>query len=191
MAGALDVARYLLHLAWQEPEPGVTPLQLQKLLYYVQGWSLAVRGRPMFAEPLQAWPHGPAVPTIYGEFKAHGRRPIPNKEASSDVRLSEQERALVASVWHGYGKYSASQLWRMTHDERPWKQARGDLPPDAESQNEMTHESMRTFFLEEYARGHTPGLGLGEIRQAEQEIAEGRGVPLKDALAKLRECRMR
>ena len=27
---ALDVARYLLHLAGQEPEPGVTPLQVRR-----------------------------------------------------------------------------------------------------------------------------------------------------------------
>jgi uncharacterized phage-associated protein len=186
VASAIDVARYLLHLAWQEPEPGVTPLHIQKLLYYVQAWSLAARGQPLFREPVQAWPDGPAVRPVYGQFKKYRGSPIPQKEASGDVALSEEERAFIASVWEGYRRFSASELWRMTHSERPRQEARGALPPTAPSQAEITHEAMRQFFLAEYEKTHTPGFAAPDIAQAEREIAEGRGMPLQGALAKLR-----
>src|SRR6476660_4904178 len=44
------IAKYLLTLAETEDEPDpLTHLRLQKLMYYVQGWSLALRKRPAFA----------------------------------------------------------------------------------------------------------------------------------------------
>ncbi len=36
----------------------VTPLMLQKLLYFIQGVFCAVNERPMFYENCQAWMHG-------------------------------------------------------------------------------------------------------------------------------------
>src|SRR5688572_9971276 len=59
-ASALDVARYLIQLAAAEDEPEeLSHLRLQKLLYYVQGWSLAQRGEAMFPDRIEAWAHGP------------------------------------------------------------------------------------------------------------------------------------
>src|SRR5262249_50830431 len=50
VAQAIDVARYLIQLAAAEDEPELlSHLRLQKLLYYVQGWSLAQRRAPMFS----------------------------------------------------------------------------------------------------------------------------------------------
>ena len=68
LPSAVDVARYLVLLASTESDgPAqeadcLTNLRLQKLLYYVQGWSLGERGRPMFREEIQAWRYGPVVP---------------------------------------------------------------------------------------------------------------------------------
>jgi uncharacterized phage-associated protein len=33
----------------------LTNLKLQKLLYYAQGWYLAMHDEPLFDEPLEAW----------------------------------------------------------------------------------------------------------------------------------------
>ena len=62
MAAAMDVVRYLVELAGpnEEGEP-MTHMRLQKLLYYVQGWHMAWYGRPLFAERIEAWQHGPVV----------------------------------------------------------------------------------------------------------------------------------
>ena len=50
----------------------VSPLRLQKLLYYCQGWSLALLGRPLFRQPIEAWMNGPVVKDVYQ--KATGDR---------------------------------------------------------------------------------------------------------------------
>lgn len=47
MASAHEVARYIIRF-FQEAGDPVTNLKLQKLLYYVQGWHLALRGNLHF-----------------------------------------------------------------------------------------------------------------------------------------------
>ena len=42
----------------------VSNLKLQKLLYYVQGFHLAVFGEPLFEEEIEAWMYGPVVPSV-------------------------------------------------------------------------------------------------------------------------------
>jgi uncharacterized phage-associated protein len=49
MTSAEAVARYSLHLAAHAEEPTpLTQMQLHRLLYYAQGWSLATRDCPLF-----------------------------------------------------------------------------------------------------------------------------------------------
>ena len=54
----------------------VTPLMLQKMLYFVQGVSYAVIERPMFYENCQAWIHGPVYPEVYEMFRDFKYNPI-------------------------------------------------------------------------------------------------------------------
>jgi hypothetical protein len=62
------------------------------------------------------------------------------------------ELKLVESVWQEYSRFTPAQLVRMTHEEPPWKEARGGLPPEAKSQNKLSHETMSRFFREQAAK---------------------------------------
>ena len=151
MARAIDVARYLIRLASHEEEPDpLTHLRLQKLLYYVQGWSLAQRGCPMFEDRIEAWAHGPVVPAVYHTFKDFGFSFIPDNEDPIEG-LSEEESGFIVSVWEAYKGYSASSLRQMTHDEPTWLDARQGLDPAERCEAEITHEAMRTFFSSQAA----------------------------------------
>lgn len=142
---ALDVAHCLIVLAAAEPEPErLTNLRLQKLLYYVQGWSLAHRGRPMFSDEIQAWKYGPVVPTVYRRLQSNNDKPISPRGIKCE--MSKLDVAFVASVWEDYKTYSAVGLLRMTHKEAPWIDARPGLPEDANSSARITQKSMRAFF---------------------------------------------
>jgi uncharacterized phage-associated protein len=44
-------------------------MRLQKLLYYVQAWHLAVTDEPLFPEQIKAWKDGPV------NWASHGLRP--------------------------------------------------------------------------------------------------------------------
>lgn len=143
---AIDVAKYLVWLADSEDEPDrLTPMRIQKLLYYCQGWSLVRRDRPAFYERIQAWAHGPVVPEVFQEFKSYGRDAIPANQGDCKA-VSEGDAAFVNGVWAVYKPYSAISLSQMTHDERPWKDARGNLPREASCKKEITTKALRLFF---------------------------------------------
>jgi uncharacterized phage-associated protein len=149
MATALNVARYLVRLAAAEDEPEyLCPLRVQKLLYYVQGWSLGLRGKPVFAERIEAWANGPVVPNVYQAFKKYGARPIP-EDVPEAVGLDAKDKEVTEAVWNAYKQYSAISLRNMTHGEAPWKDARGDAGPAERRTTEITKKALRAFFGED------------------------------------------
>src|SRR2546428_134892 len=102
MTQAIQISRYLIKLAAQEEEPGsgyLTPLHVQKLLYYVQGWSLALRGTPAFSDDIEAWRYGPVVESVYQAYKKFDDKPIPPGEIPEPDELPEEAKAITASIW--------------------------------------------------------------------------------------------
>jgi uncharacterized phage-associated protein len=149
MATSLQVANHLLLLAKKEIEPEFpTHLQLQKLLYYVQGWTLALSGKVIFEAEIQAWQHGPVVRDLYNVFNAFGRNPIVDY-SPSDEDLDPVSRFHTVLVWEYYKRFSASALRRKTHNERPWIEARKGLKPEDKCANVISVDSMKEFFANE------------------------------------------
>ena len=150
MARALDVARYLVHLATPTEDDAADTLchlRLQKLLYYVQGWHLGATGQPLFSDRIGAWPHGPVVDSLYPVFKAF-RLAVPPTEGADPTSLSEKDKTFVRSIWERYKRYSGLALRSMTHRETPWVEARSRCSPDDPySSAEITPEAMRAFFF--------------------------------------------
>ena len=133
-------------LANIDPTAGdlITHLKLQKLVYYAQAWSLASRGVPLFDEDIQAWAHGPVAPSVYRAFRDYGMGPIP---APAQVpKLDPETVELLDEILDVYGEHSAKKLEKLTHREKPWKDARGDLPEEASSSAVISKESMRAFY---------------------------------------------
>ena len=54
----------------------VTPLTLQKLLYYIQGNYAAIYDKPLFDAPCEAWVHGPVYRNVYNLFRDFKYNPI-------------------------------------------------------------------------------------------------------------------
>lgn len=140
-----QAADFLVALSQDAGDP-VTNLKLQKLLYYAQGWYLALYNEPLFDDRIEAWPHGPVVPRIYGRFKNWRWDPI--GEAIPSPRLPDRAKSHLNEVMQVYGVYSAYQLERMTHDESPWKITRGNIPADEPSNAVISKELMREYFSE-------------------------------------------
>lgn len=142
-APARQVADYIISFLAEHGDP-VSNLKLQKLLYYAQGWYLALYDVPLFDERIEAWVHGPAVPPVYGDFKAYAWQPIP-KPKNGPV-LPDRPEFLVNEVIETYGGMGAYDLERLTHSEAPWTKARGSVPKDAPCNAIITLESMKEFF---------------------------------------------
>ncbi|WP_096911015.1 Panacea domain-containing protein [Acinetobacter colistiniresistens] len=139
---ALDVANYILWLENRfEGSEGITPLKLQKLVYYCQGFHLAMFGEELFPESIEAWLHGPVVPSVYHHFKAAGNDIVtPPKNFNIEI-LSEEQRELLDEVIESYGQFSAWRLRNMTHEEAPWKNA---YEPGCN--NEISIKDMKAYF---------------------------------------------
>lgn len=182
MASARDIADFLLQVSSEEEEVTlITQMHLHKLLYYVQGWSLAMRGQPIFPDGIEAWTHGPVVQSLYSAYRDNVDQPIPVPE--SQTSLSEEDQDFVKSVWEGYKGYSAGKLRQMTHQESPWILARDGYESHERCNQEISQANMRDFFLSEYQSRAIPGLEPAVLAEAEREFADGGGVPLEEAFA--------
>ena len=65
MLTCYDIAKYFLAQADEEIGDLISNLKLQKLVYYAQGFYLALHDEALFPEDIEAWTHGPVVPVLY------------------------------------------------------------------------------------------------------------------------------
>lgn len=145
MATVFDVAKYILELCRGQGVLPITTWKLQKLVYYSQAWSLVWDDEPLFEEEIQAWANGPVCPELY---KAHrGRLKIYDSdvEGNSD-NLDQNQRDTINVVFEHYGKKTAQYLSELTHQEQPWKDARGSLLPGIRGNSVITLESMAEYY---------------------------------------------
>lgn len=148
MLTAKQVANFFIRKSFHENDPSysVTPLKLQKLVYYAQAWYATLNGgNKLFRDRIEAWVHGPVVPKLYQEYRDYGYNPIDRYEPN-EIKLNDDIKALLESVWNAYGKYDAKELEKLTHLEDPWREARKNLPVYQPSENEITLKSMVNYF---------------------------------------------
>ncbi len=128
----------------------VTPLLLQKLLYYVQGLDSIRSNKMIFSEDCRAWVHGPVYVGVYNLFKDFKYNPIDDDrfavlENSEDV-LTEDQKKTIDLVIETFGMYGGKTLERITHKEEPWKAARKGYADDISSNEIISKESIREYF---------------------------------------------
>lgn len=141
----------------------ITPMKLQKLLYFAHGWFLAFNNRPLINEECQAWQFGPVFNSVYHEYKNFGRHRIPPTKKMLDWKDTESNNFdlveyvvdnndletinLLNSIWNSYGKFDGLTLSRWTHvnsDLNPWRISREQAGNTfcVPTQN----DSIRTYF---------------------------------------------
>ncbi len=158
---AAAVANEFLHLAHSGGQT-ITPLKMQKLVYFAHGWHLAITGKPLITEPIQAWQYGPVISSLYQIFKEAGANPISfaasvpiqngfiaakleREGNAADVAIAKQ---IIERVWNQYGKYTAAQLTTITHSENsPWAKVEHKERPEQTIPNEW----IRDYFVHQAA----------------------------------------
>jgi len=119
---AMDVAMYFVCQADVDAGDAITNLKIQKLLYYAQGASLAIRGEALFEEDVLCWQHGPVVRSVYDQLKSFEANPIVGIEDACERAdgLTDEQRELLSEVYDKFGQFSAWRLRDMTHEEDAW-----------------------------------------------------------------------
>jgi uncharacterized phage-associated protein len=144
MRSAFDIACYLLRQSKEACIGSITPLKLQKLLYYSQAWSLVFRKKRLFREELEAWVHGPVVPDVYQVFKHYGFSELSNP--SSIKLLESDEIRVINEVLETYGVKSAKFLENLSHSEYPWIKARENLHSSQNSRRKISLKNMMSYY---------------------------------------------
>lgn len=130
---AIAVANAFIERAKAKGIKDLTPMKLQKLVFYAHAWSLVMSDTPLVKDKVYAWTYGPVIESIYHEFKGHGSTNIttpgtelkwdespdaliefkyvtPQIPKSDDLSLS-----IVDYVLEAYGDQSAIALSNLTH----------------------------------------------------------------------------
>lgn len=124
----------------------ITPLALQKLLYYVQGFYYAFINRFLFEEDCEAWVHGPVYRNVYNKYREYCFDPIKCNDLTNDIILSASEKTIIDSVIKNLSGYSGKTLEAFTHLETPWLVTRGDLPVSLNTDREIDRKLISSYF---------------------------------------------
>ena len=100
----------------------LTNMQLQKLAFIANGFSLAILGRPLYYQENRAWQFGPVVPELYKRLQRFGRGEVRESiNAPDELDPKSKEAEIIRSVFDAYGNKSAFALSRLTHKPgTPW-----------------------------------------------------------------------
>lgn len=148
MASVHDVAAEVINRLGS-----MTAMKLEKLVYYCQGWHLARHGVPLFQEAIEAWRQGPVVPVLYRQHR--GQYTVSNWPSGDVSQLTPAHLHTIEWVAAEYGAFSAIELSRMTHNELPWRAARGALPESAPSSARLSTDMMRNYYSRQLADSET------------------------------------
>ncbi len=121
---AYDIANYFIYKAKKDDQELISPLKLQKLVYYAQGLHLALYGKPIFKENIIAWNYGPVVPELYKKYKQYGARGIAPERAFDPDSIDDDMREFLDEVYTAFGQFSATRLMDLTHSDNCWRNAR-------------------------------------------------------------------
>jgi len=131
MITALTVANNIIARASEE-KIQVSPMKLQKLLYFIYKEYLKISGASLFAERFEVWKYGPVLPSVYDEFKEFGVKPINRRYTRGDGSAWMVDEGssrwfvqAIVFVWNRYKHMSGVDLSNLTHmKDTAWSKAR-------------------------------------------------------------------
>ncbi|MBG9986224.1 SocA family protein [Facklamia sp. DSM 111018] len=146
---AVDVAKWFLS------KESMSPKKIQKLVYYAYSWYLTLMNETveginnrLFDEKIKAWVHGPVIYSIYNEYREYGYHNVPKQDTDENL-YTEDMLDVFQQVWDVYGDYSANELESITHQEEPWREARGELKPLDNGYDSIKDETIFSYYLEQ------------------------------------------
>ena len=110
-------------------ELGVTPMKIQKLIFFSHAWMLGLYNKRMFRQDVEAWEFGPVVRDVYISLMGYVSDPVTElirdpAGAPYQASFDKYEKNLIDQVWERYSPYRALQLSELTHKPgTPWYNA--------------------------------------------------------------------
>ena len=122
----------------------VTPLKLQKLMFYSDAWFMALYDEELTTEKFQAWVHGPVALSQYHRFKDNRWRPIMDEIEMPD--FDKRAANHLDEILDVFGPETGPALEMMTHSERPWIKARAGIPAGEPCNTYISKKITKKFY---------------------------------------------
>lgn len=130
MHDARALANFFIDRAAQKARP-ITTMTLLKVLYFAHAWHLAKYGRPLVAQPFEAWKHGPVNRVVYDQMKALGAKHVTDRLISFDAEIcgfrptpycfEPDLNKFLENIFDYYSQFDAFKLSDLTHEKgSPW-----------------------------------------------------------------------
>lgn len=139
---ALDVAEYVLWYCENKLNKAITNLQLQKILYYIQGEYLAVNNEPLFDNDMEAWDYGPVIPDVYYEYNQFVSNSITGITPQNIDYFNKSDKNLIQKVVYDKSNLNVWKLVKDTHREYPWNK---NFKPGFK--NEIPISDLQEYFI--------------------------------------------
>lgn len=142
---ATVVCNNILRRAFEGSIP-VSPMKLQKLLYFISCEYVKSTGSDLFSEDFGVWQYGPVLPTVYDEFKSFKSSPITKYATDAngvayaiDEAMAPNLKLAIDRIWAAFKFFDGITLSKITHkDGSGWSNAFCQKRP------KITTEDMRT-----------------------------------------------
>lgn len=148
------VVNSLLWLGYKEKVDDMNSLKLQKMLYFLHAWYLAITNEVLIDQPFIKGKYGPVIPQLVEELKKYGSEPIDDyilqwdndnfKFAPFFVNLQSkpQFHNILEQVWNTYYPLTSLQLSSLAScDNSPWHKT-GD-------NQIISNEIIQYYFIEQ------------------------------------------
>jgi uncharacterized phage-associated protein len=155
----------------------VDKMQLQKLLYLVQGAHLTFWGVPAFGDPFAAYSYGPVVRGVERTYRDAfpDTNTVPRAVGGHPERLDRETVDTVTTVLRYYGAWAGPDLTaHIKGAESPWSRARGDLAAGAGSARQIPVADIASWFHEHGVDPDSAPLEPWEPTPADLEAAAQR-----------------
>ena len=155
-ASSLEVANEFISRALLD-DRSLSPMQVQKLVYFADGMSLATLDKPLVSDDFEAWRFGPVIRTLYDALRRYGGGAIlrrinygdgapfqPQDAKVAKTSLAPPEKRLVDRIYDRFSPLPAFKLSALTHaDDSPW----AEVYRDGLGQNEVIPATlMKSYF---------------------------------------------
>lgn len=119
---AMQIANAFIQKAQEGKVPDLTPMKLQKLMFFAQSWYLKRHKQKLIDDHFVRWQYGPVIPSVYYEFSNFGAdnitQPATNPFGIITVNLTAVDNAFIDEVIETYGKFDGWKLSVMTHQPK-------------------------------------------------------------------------
>lgn len=138
-----QIADWIIH----KTHGNITHSKLQKLLYYCQAWHYTIFNEVLFDERIEAWTHGPVVPSQFSRFNNMDFFQNIKVKDCENIKLKSKTEQLLNEVVGIYNKCTDRHLELLVKREVYWRETRGNIPEFKKCQKEIQLDLMKQYYI--------------------------------------------